>query len=155
MICGYSHCKHDNKEVDKTDAVKVGNRYWHKDCFEESNTIREIIDIFQNKCNPQVVIPALRKVINTIVYTKGNDAKFLLYGVKYYVSHKIPLNYPGGLYYVLQNKDVKKEWDKTIAKQMKVEFHLDEENIKDKEVDTSFKYKDTNKSKFSGILGKA
>lgn len=155
MVCGYSHCKHENKEVSKEDGIKVGNRYWHKDCYEESTTIREVIDIFKNKCNPQVVVPALRNVINNIVYKQGTDVKLLLFGIKYYVNHRIPLNYPGGLYYVLQNKDVQNEWKKVLSKQMKMEFHLDENMIKEEPINTNFKYKDTNKSKFSGILGKA
>ena len=158
MICRYSHCKHENKEVSKEEGIKSGNGYWHRDCYEESKAIRDTMDLFQKKCNPLVVMPQLRRTINNIVYDKKQDARLLLFGVKYYVSHNIPLNYPGGLYYVLQNKNVQDEWKKIISKQMKVEFHCNaKEDIQNQEEDinTEFTYKDTNKSKFSEVLGKA
>ena len=154
FVCRYTHCKHETKNIPEEEAVHSGTGYWHEDCLKESLAIREVIDLFQKKCNPLVVMPQLRKTINNIVYEKGIDAQLLLFGVRYYIDHKIPLNYPGGLYYVLQNKDVQKEWAKQSVKAMKCEFDLDKFVSESDTTASPIDYKDTNKSKFSNVLGR-
>lgn len=146
MKCKYAHCKHETKDIPKGQEIKNGTGYWHEDCLKESLAIREVIDIFTKDINSNVVMPQLRRTINNIVYDKGIEAEFLLFGLKYYVSHKIPLNYPGGLYYVLQNKDVQKEWDRVQTRNIKKEFVIEEDNNR------KYEYKNTVDNDINKIL---
>ena len=153
MKCKYAHCKHKSKDIPKGEEIKHSTGYWHKDCLDESLCIREIIDVFVKDVNKNVVVSALRRVINDIIYVKGVDSHLLLFGLKYYVSHKIPLNYPGGLYYVLQNRDVQREWDKMQERKIKAELKDYDFTGQEETQSTNFNYKDTNKSKFSNVIG--
>lgn len=146
MKCKYAHCKHESKDIPKGEEIKHSTGYWHKDCLDESLCIREIIDVFVRDVNKNVVVSALRRVINDIIYVKGVDSHLLLFGLKYYVSHKIPLNYPGGLYYVLQNRDVQREWDKMQTQELKNSFEIKEDNIE------TFQYKPSEERGFQDVL---
>jgi len=104
--CKYSKCLHDRRELNKDDAVKDGNAYYHEDCLRTKEDIKQIIALFQQKVNANPVYSQLQSVINNIVFTKGLGSELLLFGLKYYIENKIPLNYPQGLYYVVQNKEM-------------------------------------------------
>lgn len=144
---------HETLDVPAEEAVKVGkSSYYHQDCLEEKNTIDEIIALFLDKVNNGAPMSQLRRTINDIVYKKGTDAKFLLFGLKYFVTYK-RLNYPGGLYYVIQDKDVIREWDKYKMAMFKRStaqaFNIEETNEVIQEV-PSYKKRNTG---FSSILG--
>ena len=53
--------------------------------------IKEIIDIFAKKINPNVVYAQLQTVIHKIVYEKGLGSELLLFGLKYYIEHSFDL----------------------------------------------------------------
>lgn len=99
VTCKYSGCLHPEKTLDKEQAIKSGNSYYHPDCFQTKEDIKKIIDLFKNHINPNPVYSTLQSVIKNIVFTKGLGSDFLLFGLQYYIDHKIPLNYPQGLYY--------------------------------------------------------
>ena len=82
MKCRWSHCKHGG-EVDKSEAVQVGSAYYHKDCYTEKKSIEDISAVYTERVDPNPIIPAIRKVINDLVFNKGYDAEYLLYAVKY------------------------------------------------------------------------
>ena len=126
--CKYAHCKHESRELSPEEEVQYGNGYWHQDCLSESLAIRQIIDLFSTKCNKNVVMSQLRHVINEIVYNRGVEARMLLFGIQHYLQHHWKLNYPGGLYYVIQSKDVLAEWNKQSVKEMKTNFTVDDDN---------------------------
>ena len=148
--CKYGKCKHESKEIEKSEAVKVGNAYYHADCFKDKENRKEIIDLFVNNINPNVVFSQLQAVVRTIVDDRGNSSDFLLFGLKYYIEHKIPLNYPQGLYYVIQNKEVNAEYKKIKAKEIMVkENFVTQESSNEVE----FSYKPTKQKGFSDILG--
>ena len=114
--CRSSHCFHESKEIlPDDDFVKVNNVAYHKDCYQAISNIREVIDIFAKEINPNVIFSELHKVINTIVYDKKIDSGMLLYGLRYYLDRRIPIRYPQGLYYVVQNIDVQESYKKKIA----------------------------------------
>lgn len=116
MKCRWSHCKHGG-EVDKSEAVQVGSAYYHKDCYTEKKSIEDIITVYTERVDPNPIIPAIRKVINDLIFNKGYDAEYLLYAVNYCLDHGWKLKYPGGLYYVAKNDDVKTGWArKNMAK---------------------------------------
>ena len=148
--CRYSHCKHDSKDVDKEEAVKIGNLYYHADCFGDKENRREIIDLFVSHINPNPVYAQLQNVITTIIDKKGISSDFLLFGLRYYINHKIPLNYPQGLHYVVQNKQVIAEYNRLNEKKVlaKENFVTPKES---KEVE--FEYKPVKAKGFADILG--
>lgn len=148
--CKYGKCKHESKEIEKSEAVKVGNAYYHADCLKDKENRKEIIDLFVNHINPNVVYAQLQAVVRTIVDDRGNTSDLLLFGLKYYIEHKIPLNYPQGLYYVIQNKEVIAEYKKIKAKEIMVK-----ENFVTPESsnEVEFSYKPTKQRGFSDILG--
>lgn len=147
--CRYKNCIHDNKDIDKSDAVKVGNSYYHKDCYDTKNDIAEIVDLFTKNINTNVVYSVLVRVINNIIFNKKNESKFLLFGLKYYIANKIPLNYPQGLYYVIQNKDVLNTYKKYLAKQ---QIKNDKVIIKEENNEVDFNFKPTKSKGFGDIL---
>lgn len=150
--CKYSHCKHDSKDIKDDNFIKVGNNYYHNDCYEEKELIAKIIDIFMKEVNSDVVVSGLRRVINDIVYNKGKSAEYLLFGLKYFIKNK-KLNYPAGLYYVIQDRDVLVAWEKECRKKIDSESN-DYFIVRDNDVE-----RDNNiilpkkKSGFESIIG--
>lgn len=119
MKCAYSRCFCEEKSLDDKDVVIINNKRFHSQCYSVREDINQIKILFHDHINENVVWTQLINVINTIIFERGCTAGFLLFGLKYYIEHKIPLNYPAGLYYVVQNKDVKREWDRLKANEIK------------------------------------
>ena len=44
VTCKYKNCLYDTKELCKSEAVKKGNSYYHEDCLQTQEEIKEIID---------------------------------------------------------------------------------------------------------------
>ena len=145
-ICKYSHCLHDNREIEKRMAIRVGNSYYHSDCFKTKEDIKEIVNLFKAHINANPVYAQLQSVINNIIFVKKVQSDFLLFGLRYYIEHKIPLNYPQGLYYVIQNKDVTNAYNKTKAKEIKKSVEITEQT------ETEFKFVPTKNKGFSDII---
>ena len=146
VSCKYSSCLHETKELNKEDAVKSGNSYYHSDCFKTKEDIKQIIDLFKNHINPNPVYSQLQSVIKNIVFTKGLGSDFLLFGLKYYIEHKIPLNYPQGLYYVIQNKNVVDAYNKEKVKNIKKNVEITDET------ESSFTHVPVKNNGFADIL---
>lgn len=127
VCCKYSNCLHDTREFNKEDAIKSGNFYYHKDCLKTKEDIKKIIDLFKRHINPNPVYTQLQSVIKNIVFTKKFGSDFLLFGLQYYIEHKIPLNYPQGLYYVIQNKKVIEAYNKLRIKDIKKRIEIKDE----------------------------
>ena len=145
-ICKYSHCLHDNREIEKRKAIRVGNSYYHSDCFKTKEDIKEIVNLFKAHINANPVYAQLQSVINNIIFVKKIQSDFLLFGLRYYIEHKIPLNYPQGLYYVIQNKDVTNAYNKTKAKEIKKSVEITEQT------ETEFKFVPTKNKGFADII---
>ena len=145
-ICKYSHCLHDNREIEKRKAIRVGNSYYHSDCFKTKEDIKEIVNLFKAHINANPVYAQLQSVINNIIFVKKVQSDFLLFGLRYYIEHKIPLNYPQGLYYVIQNKDVTNAYNKTKAKEIKKSVEITEQT------ETEFKFVPTKNKGFADII---
>ena len=145
-ICKYSHCLHNNREIEKEKAVRVGNAYYHSDCLKTKEDIKEIVDLFKTHINPNPVYAQLQSVINNIIFVKKVQSDFLLFGLRYYIEHKIPLNYPQGLYYVIQNKDVTNAYNKTKTKEIKKSVEITEQT------EAEFEFVPTKNKGFADII---
>lgn len=110
--CGFRHCQHESCEVSQDEAVKVKNRYFHKDCAEIYNNIEEIKSLYYEKISNTVVMPQLISVINNIIFKKNVDSKYLLFAVKYAINTKKKINYPQGLHYIIDDYQIKNAWEK-------------------------------------------
>lgn len=154
--CKYSHCLHESRELPEEEAILSGKiAYYHKDCYEESMAIRDVIDIFYREVNKNVVMSNLRQVVNQIVYNKGCDAQFLKYALRYWLDHGKKLNYPAGLNYVIQDKDARKAWQEKINGEFKRTIDKNAFIGEDKKGEKIENYKPKSKSSFINILGRS
>ena len=108
--CRAKHCLHMGEPINKDEAIRDGKSYYHPDCYQIKEDIAEIIDLWVTKINKNSPYALLTRTINNIIYDKNIESGHLLYGIKYYINHKIPLTYPAGMYYVIQNKKVEDEY---------------------------------------------
>lgn len=143
--CCYKNCL-VKTEIDEKVAIRVGNKYYHPECLKTKEQIDEIIKLWAEKINEHVVYSQLRSVINNIIFTKGVSSDYLLFGLKYYIFERIPLNYPQGLHYVIQNKDVEKAYAKYNVKKM-------DKPIEVEQTETVFTYKPTKSKTLFDLLG--
>lgn len=138
--CRFANCLHgEDRELLKSEAVKVGNVYYHKDCYEAKNCIQELIEYFSEKINPDVVFPQLMRTINSIVFPKdkeGISPERLLFQVKYHFEHGHKIQYPGGLYYAVQDRDAYNAYVEQRAKKkiQSYDFSVIEEDPIDQQV---------------------
>lgn len=109
MKCGYNKCLFDG-EVTKEESIRVGNRYFHKDCLKQKQDKEEIRNLYLEKINPTEVVKVLNAVINKIIHDKRVDSDFLLYSLKYAIQHNYNLNTPMGLYYIINDKKIKESY---------------------------------------------
>ena len=114
MKCAYKYCQHGGT-VDKADAVKVGTRYFHPDCLRISKAMTKIVELYHEKVDPNPIEAYLRRTINDIVYKDGCDAEYLLFALRYCLSHGWTLHTPSGLRYVAKDGIARKEWNKITA----------------------------------------
>lgn len=147
--CKFSSCIHDSRDIPIEDAIAIGRNYYHRDCAKIKSDIAEIIDIFAKEFNPNVVFSQLRRAIDTIIFNKGIDSGMLLFGVKYYAKNHMKLNYPGGLYYVIQNVNVEREWRKIKAKEIVGKQSADVETVEPK----SFNYVEQRQKTITDLFG--
>lgn len=149
VICRFKHCKHESKEIPREEAVKVGTLFYHADCAKIKDNIALTIELFEKHINPNPVFVQLRAVINRIIFERNVDSDFLVFALKYYIEHKIPLRYPQGLYYVVQNQEAKAEFDKKTAENYK-NIKID---ISEPKEEVVFEFKPKKQKGFGDILG--
>lgn len=126
-LCRYRNCLHENRVLGQDEGVMCGNLYYHTDCLKTKEEIKEIIVLFTERINPNPIYAQLQRVIDNIVFNKGIGSEFLLFGLRYYIDNKIPLNYPQGLYYVIQNKNMSESYNKRKSTMMKSKIEIREE----------------------------
>lgn len=151
--CRYSHCLHETKELNAEDSMKQGSAYYHKDCFKTKDDIQRIIKLFSERANQNVVYAQLFKTVNNIIFEKGISSDFLLFSMNHWLNAGHQLNYPGGLYYVIQDKSAQSEYKRLqnlkLMDQQKDAFEIHDST------ESKFEYKPNNRiSGFEAILGK-
>lgn len=115
--CAYKQCKLGGK-VNKSIAVKKGNRYYHRECLNELHNKEQIRKLFLEHINSTEVISLLNRTINNIIDVKKVPSDFLLFALQYVIKNKLPLNHATGLYYIINNKKIKKEYMKQKAREI-------------------------------------
>ena len=173
--CRYPKCKflHETTELKKDDAVKSGSSsYYHPDCYHTMQTVNKIKDIFYKEVNSTLTgkqIGQLVSIVNNMIFSKHIDVDYILFGVEYFIKNKPgALKYPGGVAYVVNDKDVTAAWEKEQDRKIRAEIKIamDEKlaglgNINPDDAgeiggwklpETNATYK-SNRSKFSNVLG--
>lgn len=152
--CAFKHCQHEPCEVSQGEAVKIGNRYMHKDCAEKSEYIKKTRDLYFEKISNTVVMKQLVSVLNNLVVKKNVDPKFLYFAVDFAISNKIPIKSPYGLHYLIDNSRIKEMWNKKmvseIAKQIRGEVENTEPTVQS---NNTFNYSVDKNVGFGGIFG--
>lgn len=153
--CAFKHCQHESCDIPQGEAVKVGNRYMHKDCAEKSEYIQKTKDLYYEKVSKTVVMKQLVNVLNGLVINKNIDPKFMYFALDYAISNKIPIRSPYGLHYLIDNNRVKEAWKKKkateIARQIREEVEITEPTVQT--TNNSFKYSVDKAVGFGGIFG--
>ena len=150
VICRFKHCKHESKEIPREEAVRIGNMYYHEDCARIKDNIALTMELFEKHINPNPVFVQLRAVINHIIFERNVDSDFLVFALKYYIEKRIPLRYPQGLYYVVQNQEAKDAFDKKMAEKYKnIKIDITETN------EVTFEHRPVKQKGFGDILGGA
>lgn len=151
--CKCSHCTHPNGIINEDDDyIRRSTAYFHKDCRDKMDAIQRIIDLSLEIIGQDVCVQShLRKVINTIVYDRGNSVEYFEFALNYAKTHNqrgLKVTNPNGLYYLIQNQNVRKAWDKLQ------EANVNHISFDDciSEAETSFSYKPT--SEREDILNK-
>lgn len=158
--CRYPKCNklHETTEILKEDAIQHGKSYYHADCLHIMLTVTEIRDLFYKNINQLMTgkqIGTLVATINNIVLEKGVDVDFLKFAVEYFIKYKPgKLQYPAGLHYIVQDKDVKNAWEKWQERTIKAELKMEsKEYHEDTSLNTpSFVYKPQKQKGFADIL---
>lgn len=112
LRCAYKYCRHQTHEIKSGTEVERAGKIYHADCLHEMEVIEQIIDYFYRNVNQNVVFWQLRKVLNRLIYQEGFEADYILFALRYHVSHRKPLTYPAGLAYVVQNKVIAAEYQR-------------------------------------------
>lgn len=120
--CSYKHCRCESKEIPIETEIAVSNRYYHPQCYKESENIKEIKKLYFDCISNTVVQGMLGKIINDIIYSKNVDSEFFLYAVKFAINNKIKINNPCGLHYLIDNKQIKDSWSKLKAEKIRKEI---------------------------------
>lgn len=164
--CRYPKCSklHETTELREADAVKGGSRsYYHPDCYHVMQTINQIKETFYREVNPTLTgkqIGQLVSIANNMVFSKGIDVDLILFAIKYFVKYKQgKLKYPGGIAYIVQDRDVISAWESEKQKKIRAEIREQQKNlgVNDDFVldlpESKTVYRQQNKSKFSSVLG--
>lgn len=143
--CGYNHCVHENGTVTDEEAVLIGKRRWHRDCYELKGLIEEIEENYVEHISRSVPVAYLRKIVNDIIFGKKLEnsqvekwksnleaGRYLSFCLKFAIENGIPLTHPPGLYYLIDNARVKKAYQK--EQELKVQKEIKESMKEDVEV---------------------
>jgi hypothetical protein len=142
MKCKYSYCHHGG-EVDKESAIKVGNSYFHNDCYHEKE-LKQQIEEYYLKNMPSCTLQILRKVIKQLIHEKNNSADYVLFVLNYIHKNNKPINNPFGLVNYCNEGRLKTEFNNREISIKYKEVKKDLDN-KSEVQEMKFDYKPTTK----------
>jgi hypothetical protein len=116
--CGYGeHCKFDGN-VDKSVAIKVSTRYWHRDCLAEKEMKTDIINAFYKKYpNSREKSMVANKALNLYLYELNYEIEYVMFCL---LNKTESLNSMYGLKFSLNNQQNYSEFKKIKAKHTKI-----------------------------------
>lgn len=152
--CRYAHCKHESRELDKEDAVLNGkSSYYHKDCFEEMNNIKEVIDIYAKNVDDNPNYSLLQRTVKNLVYKNKLSSEFVLFATKYAVQRGW-LKHELGLNYIVKDDKIKSEYEKYEQSKIRKEYEEKLKQTNNVDNGQSFTYKPTHKKSITDLVSK-
>lgn len=166
--CRYPKCLklHQTTELKKENAVQGGNRnYYHPDCWDMMQSVNRIKSTFCESINTKMTgkqIGQLVSIINNIIFEKGIEPGLIEFALDYFIKYKPgKLRFPGGLHYIVQDRDVTEAWareqNRIFKSTIKNELQKQSstiDNLDDFDLLNNFHELNNNKkSKFSSVLG--
>ena len=135
LKCRFSKCSclHSSTDVNRDEAVQGGNGYYyHPDCFAMKDMVDKTCNFFIENINRELTtkqIIQLRSVVYKLIFENHHDARYIYFCV-WYVNKYQPgkLKFPGGLYYVVQRRDIETAWNKLQTKKQIEEKRESEES---------------------------
>lgn len=160
--CRYPKCSklHPTTELRKDEAYWDGKHYYHPDCYHTMQTVNKIAATFKKEINPLITgkqYGMVVSIINHLIFVKNVDVDFLLYAVEYFVNKKPgKLQYPQGLHYIVQDRDVIKSWKDELNRRAKMEIkeqlQSGDGEIAEMETEGTFKFTPQKAAGFDDIL---
>jgi len=129
MKCAYKYCRYGG-EVEKENAVKRSNRYWHKECAHEADMKNEIKDYYYKKFNSKEPMKNANTALKKFINEQGYSADYVMYCLK--KAEKLNSIY--GLSYTLSYKKNEEEFKKMVANRTKIEYNQPVNDIFEREV---------------------
>lgn len=91
--CGYKHCVCSSREVKQNEAVKIGARYFHKNCALVKQNISVCANRYVELVDDRSVYPQVVRVITTLVVKNLVPINFIQKKIKsnwrYYKKHGV------------------------------------------------------------------
>ena len=145
--CRYGKCLHEERELPAEDAIRIGNAYYHRDCYKLKEDIKMIIEYYANHIEKNPIYGQLNGIVNKLIFEQDISTDYLLFALKYSVTHNgIKIKHPPGLYYLVKDDDIKSAWDyQQVLKQKK--------SVVVNNKDTTFNYSGKKKKGFADIIG--
>ena len=138
--CNYKQCKYGGRVV-KSNSVKVGNLYYHKECRQEMEGKKQIRDLYYEKYGLEEGFAQVNLAINKYVEEFGVD--YIIFVLK----QNLNLNSIYGLSYFLKDDRFEQSFEREKAKLIK--FNINEIEVeKPKEI----KYKKPKKQQLWGDM---
>lgn len=119
MKCRYKNCRHGGT-VEKEEAVKEGNAYFHIDCLKEKNNKAQIKEIYSKYYQSNEPVMSINIGISKLC--EKVDSEFVLYCLCQWIRQKRELKSIYGLNYVVANKDLESAYKKSKASERVKEF---------------------------------
>ena len=117
--CKCKYCTHPGGIINEDDDyIRRGTTYFHKDCRDKMDAVQRIFVLALEVIGEDVCVQShLRKVINTIIYERGNSVDYFEFALNYSKANSskqrgLNVTNPNGLYYLIQNQNIRKAWDK-------------------------------------------
>ena len=149
MKCRYTHCIHGG-EVDKEEAVKEGNSYYHKDCLCEKQNKEKIQEIYCKYYDTKEPISKIKKCINDLI-NKNINSEFILYCLCQYIRQGKPMRNIFGLTYIVSDPEYEKSYKKIKAQEKIKNFKNNKKDIETVD-QRCYTYKRKEKKKWSDII---
>ena len=108
-ICAYKHCLHHGEKVKASESVVVGKKYYHWDCAEIKQKIKECADLYVGYIEDKSQYPIVVRIINTLVFKNKVPVDFILQNINasgtYYANKPVHILY--GLRTLFWQKEMK------------------------------------------------
>jgi len=133
-VCRYTKCNHQIREInlDTESYIQNGTMYFHKDCYEakeaeksqkRKSTMRQftpnekadidaIKSLWATHIDKNAEFGKLVSILKVMIIKKNITSDYLLFVVNFCIKNKYRLQYPPGLYYFIDNKEIKNAYYK-------------------------------------------